>query len=298
MTARERVWRWQSRYAPYLFMAPFVAVFAVFLAYPLTRSLVLSFHKTIGPGRIEFVGLGNFRFLMRDWLFWGAVANTTLFTIGFLLIQIPLSLGLALLLNSKWIRGRDWFRFAFFSTHLTGQVFVAVIFALLLDRRRGPVNQLLGAIGIGPIGWLTDPNWVMVSVLLAALWLSVGFGMVYLLAALQGVDRELYEAASVDGAGRISQFFHITLPGIRRVLNLLIFTGVVAGLQLFELPYVLNQGVGPGGRGITIVMYLFITGFEVGDLGYASAIGWMLVVMVAIVGIIQYRIGKRLGDSA
>lgn len=293
MTGRDRVWRWQAKYAPYLFLAPFVVVFLVFMAYPLARSLALSLHKSVGPRRLEFVGLENFRFLLKDWLFWWAVANTTLFTIAFLVVQLPLSLGLALVLNSKWVRAKEWFRFAFFSTHLTGQVFVAVIFGLLLDRRRGLLNQALGAVGIAPIGWLNDPNWVMVSVLLAALWLSVGFGMVYFLAALQAVDHELYEAASVDGAGRLSRFWHVTLPSIRRVVYFLVFTGTVAGLQLFELPYVLYQGAGPGARAMTIVTYLFVTGFDVGDLGYASAIGWMLVVMVATVGVVQYRVVRK-----
>jgi ABC-type sugar transport system permease subunit len=270
-----------------------VAVFCVFMAYPLWRSLVLSLHKSVGPRRLEFVGLGNFRFLLRDWFFWWSFANTAAFTILFLLIQLPLSLGLALVLNSRWVRAKEWFRFAFFSTHLTGQVFVAVIFGLLLDRRRGLLNQALGAVGIGPVGWLTDPNWVMASLLLAALWLSVGFGMIYFLAALQAVDHELYEAASVDGAGRVSRFWHVTLPSIRKVVYLLVFTGTVAGFQLFELPYVLYQGVGPGARATTIVMYLFMTGFDVGDLGYASAIGWMLVVIVAAVSVVQYRVAIR-----
>lgn len=293
MTGRDRVWRWQARYAPYLFLLPFVAVFCVFMAYPLWRSLVLSLHKSVGPRRLEFVGLGNFRFLLRDWFFWWSFANTAAFTILFLLIQLPLSLGLALVLNSRWVRAKEWFRFAFFSTHLTGQVFVAVIFGLLLDRRRGLLNQALAVVGIGPVGWLTDPNWVMASLLLAALWLSVGFGMIYFLAALQAVDHELYEAASVDGAGRVSRFWHVTLPSIRKVVYLLVFTGTVAGFQLFELPYVLYQGVGPGARATTIVMYLFMTGFDVGDLGYASAIGWMLVVIVAAVSVVQYRVATR-----
>jgi ABC-type sugar transport system permease subunit len=293
MTGRDRVWRWQARYAPYLFLLPFVAVFCVFMAYPLWRSLVLSLHKSVGPRRLEFVGLGNFRFLLRDWFFWWSFANTAAFTILFLLIQLPLSLGLALVLNSRWVRAKEWFRFAFFSTHLTGQVFVAVIFGLLLDRRRGLLNQALAVVGIGPVGWLTDPNWVMASILLAALWLSVGFGMIYFLAALQAVDHELYEAASVDGAGRVSRFWHVTLPSIHKVVYLLVFTGTVAGFQLFELPYVLYQGVGPGARATTIVMYLFMTGFDVGDLGYASAIGWMLVVIVAAVSVVQYRVATR-----
>lgn len=291
-----RWWSWQHRNSPYLFVAPFVLLFCAFLIYPLTRSFVLSFHKTIGPRDSRFVGVDNYRFLLADRLFWLAVANTVGYAIAFLSIQIPAALGLAVLLNSDRVRAKPVFRFAFFSTHLVGSVFVAVLFAQILSPRSGLLNHLLSAITGRSIeiNWLANPDLALPSVLLAGLWLSIGYAMVYFLAALQSVDRELYEAAEVDGAGTWSQFWHVTLPGIRPVLIFMILVGTIGALQLFELPFVLfQQSSGPLSRALTIVMYLFLTGWSVGDLGYASAIGWALVVLIGGVAIAQYRLARK-----
>src|SRR5689334_21736423 len=139
-TSRDRWWAWQHRFAPYLFVAPFVILFCCFLIYPLGRSIELALYKAVGPRNLRFEGLGKFRFMLTDYLFWIAVGNTVAFTIGYLLIQIPASLGLALMLNSKRTRFRSFFRFAFFTPHLVGQVFVAVIFSQLLAPRHGLLN--------------------------------------------------------------------------------------------------------------------------------------------------------------
>jgi ABC-type sugar transport system permease subunit len=287
----DRWWKLQQRAAPYLFISPFLALFAIFLIYPLGRSFLLSFYKTVGPSHTAFVGLNNYRFLFRrDVLFGLAVANTLFFTIAFVAIQVPLSLGLAVVLNSPKIRGRNLFRFSFFSSYLVGQVFVGVIFNQLFSPD-GLIDRILGAI-VGRrvvIPWLSSPNWVMPSVLIAALWLAGGYGMVYFLAALQAVDHDLYDAAAADGAGAWRKFLHVTLPGIRPVLYYMILIGTIGGFQLFELPFVLLQGAGPNGRGLTIVMYLFIMGFNSGDLGYASAIGWTLVAIMLVVSLLRLR---------
>ncbi|MBC8106289.1 MAG: sugar ABC transporter permease [Anaerolineae bacterium] len=287
-----RAWSLQHRLAPYLFVLPFVLLFAIFILYPLVRSLILSTYKTVGPRHEIFAGLDNYRFVLGDRVFALAVTNTIGYTIAFLFLQIPLALGLALLLNSRRVLARAVYRFAFFSAHLVGQVFVAVLFAQLLSPRSGIVNLGLSKI-LGravEISWLGDPNLAMPSVLIAALWLSVGFGMVYFLAALQAVDQELYEAAEVDGAGRWSTFWHVTLPGIRPVLIFMILVGTIGAFQLFELPWVLfQQTPGPDNRGLTIVMYLFQMGFQVNDLGLASAVGWLLVALNLAVALCLIR---------
>jgi ABC-type sugar transport system permease subunit len=290
----------QARVAPYLFVAPFVVLFLVFLLYPLVRSLVLSFYDTAGPRATRFVGMENYRYLLTDRLFWGAVANTAYYTVAFVAVQIPLALGLAVLLNSPRVKWRNFLRFAFFSTHLVGHVFVAVLFALLLSPRGGLLNEAISFIARRPveINWLGTPSLAMPAILLAAWWVSTGYAMIYLLAALQAVDKELYEAAEVDGAGKWRQFVHVTLPGIRPVLTFLLVVGVIGGFQLFELPYVLFGGPGPNSRGVTIVMYLFIVGWEMGNLGYASAVGWMLVVLIAGVSIAQLRVTRALKEDA
>jgi ABC-type sugar transport system permease subunit len=293
MNAR-RLWHWQYRSAPYLFLAPFILLFAVFGAWPLARSLMLSFFASVGPGQMRFVGLGNYRFLiLHDRVFWIAALNTTGFAVAYVLLYIPLSLGLALLLNRR-LRLRSLFRFAFFSTTLVGQVFVAVIFSQLFDPRHGIISltvSFLSGHAITEINWLTDPNLILPSILIADLWLSIGFGMIYFLAALQAVDPQLYEAAAVDGAGRFRLFWHITLPGIRPVLIFLALVGTINAFQLFELPWVLLQSSGSSSvRGLTIVGYLFLKGFQQGDLGNAAAIGWILVALLAFVSLAQARL--------
>jgi ABC-type sugar transport system permease subunit len=294
---RRTLWALQARYAPYLFVAPFVILFCAFMLYPLGRSVWLSLYKVASPRTMRFMGLGNYWFLAHDLVFLWSVLNTVYFTVAFLLLEIPLALGLAIVLNSPRLRGRSFLRLAFFSPHLVGGVFVAIIFNLLLTPRHGLVNRAIG--GIFPfIGtetqWTGKPALTMPAIVMAALWLSVGYGMVYLLAALQGVDRELYDAADVDGAGRWARFRHVTLPGIRPVLRFLIVVGIIGSLQLFELPYVMfGQTTGPAGSAMTIVMYLFAMGFETGDPGYASAVGWALVVIILLVSLVYFRAQRR-----
>ena len=207
-----------------------------------------------------------------------------------LLLQVPLSLLLAMVLNHSRLRFREVFRLIFFSTYLVGGVVGAVLFALLLDPRHGWINAFLSFITrrAVAINWLGDPRLAMVSVLMAALWLSVGYGMIYLLAGLQAIDTELYDAARMDGAGTVQRFRHITLPGLWPVLSFLIIVATIGAFQLFELPYVLfRQSSGPNSRAITVVMYLFLAGFQAGDLGYAAAIGWTLVGVILLVILTQ-----------
>jgi ABC-type sugar transport system permease subunit len=284
----QRWWAFQAKYSPYFFVAPFVILFAVFLVYPLVRSFVLSFHQTAGA-ITRFVGTKNYAFLPDDQLFWISAFNTIGYTFAFLVFQIPLALLLAILLNSKRLRFRNLFRFAFFAPALVGQVFVAVIFTLLLANN-GPVNNAIRVLfPSAELNWITSPLLARPAVVIASLWLSTGFGMIYLLAALQSVDKELYEAADVDGAGRWSQFWNVTLPGIRPVLTFLILTGTIGGLQLFELPYVLFNGPGPGQAGLTIVAYLFAW-LELGEMGTSSAIGWVLAAAVITISLFQIRL--------
>ena len=303
-TRRERLWALQHKFAPYLFVSPFVVLFCLFMLYPLGRSIVLSLYKSSGPTRLRFVGLENYAFLIRDQLFWRAALNTAYFAVLFLTLQIPMALGLAMLVNNPRLRFRNFFRFAFFSAHLVGNVFAAIIFRLLLTERFGLVNKTIGTVFpfIGSeIKWLAKPALMMPSVVIAALWLSLGYGMVYFLAALQSVDRELYEAAEVDGAGHWSRFWNVTLPGIRPVLLFMLLVGTIGALQLFELPYVLsseiNEGAGPNNSGLTIVMYLYNMGFSVGDIGYASAVGWGLVVLIFGVSLLQVKVTRATAED-
>lgn len=295
--------------AAWLFLAPFLAVFAVFTLYPLGLSGVLAMQRTHGPGHSIFVGLQNFRGLLADPLFHRAALNTFVYTLGSVFVQLPMALGLAMLLNRPGLRGRGVYRLIFFSPQLMGLVFVAMLAVLVFEKQTGLLNVVLErALGgwlepgqvffwrsrsLAGVTWLDFPwlqTFVMPMLILASLWMYVGYNMVYFLAALQGVDRSLIEASSVDGAGPLVRFWHVTVPAIRPVASFVVLLSVVGSLQLFELPYIiLDQTAGPENRGLTIVMYLYQNGFEQGDLGYASAIGWILGLILALAAIIQFR---------
>lgn len=290
---RHRLFRWQHKYAPYLFVAPFIVVFCAFGLYPLVKSLVLSFYITSGPRSRVFVGLANFAFLFRDPDFLKAVRNTTVFAAFSVFLQLPLSLGLALLLNKRWLRARNAFRLVFFSPRLVGMVFVAVLFAVIFQPQFGLLNRVLHAlVGLSlDTKWLGNASLVMPALVLTALWMYVGFNMIYFLAALQAVNRDLYDAARVDGANAWQQFWHVTVPQIKPVAIFVVVLSTIGSFKLFELPYLMlgNSG-GPENAGLTVVMYLYQNGFETGDLGYASAIGWALALGVLIISLIQMQV--------
>lgn len=293
-----RLWGFQHRAAPYVFIAPFLISFTLFMAYPLLQSLRLAFTATNGPRTSQFVGLDNFAFLLRDPDFWTALHNTAVFAFFSVFLQLPLSLGLALLLSAKWVRGRELFRLAFFSPNLVGQVFVAVLFGMIFIPRYGILNRGLHAIsGHGlETKWLMNPELVMPALVITSLWMYVGLNMIYFLAALQNVDPNLYEAAQVDGANRRQQFLHVTMPSIRPIAVFVVIMSTIGSFQLFELPFVLLNGAGPNNSGLTIVMYLYNQGFSTGDLGYASAIGWVLALIILTISLFQERVaglGRR-----
>jgi ABC-type sugar transport system permease subunit len=296
------------RSAPYAFLAPFVVSFIVFTAYPLFKSLVLAFSITSGPRSQVFVGFKNFSFMFHDPDFYRAVSNTFVFALGSVFVQLPVSLALALLLNQGFLRLRNLFRFAFFSPYLLGQVFAAVLFAVIFAPQYGLLNrgldlvmpralQALTGITI-ETAWLNNPGLVMPALVLTALWMYAGFNMVYFLAALQAVDRELYEAAAVDGANVLERFWNVTVPGIKPVVVFVVVLSVIGSFQLFELPwFMLGSGAGPEQAGLTIVMYLYQRGFVAGDLGYASAVGWVLALGMLLISLLQLRLGGVRGEA-
>ena len=282
-------------WVPYAFAAPFLIVFATFIVYPLVSSVFLVTRQTFGPRTSEYVGLDNVRYLLSDPKFWTALRNTFVFAAGSVFVQLPASLGLALLLDRPGLRGRALYRLIFFAPSLVGLVFVAVLFALMFQKNTGLINVALH--DLIPAWDLEFPwleRFVMPALILAAFWMYVGFNMVYFLAALQSVDKSLLEAAEIDGAGAWRRFLAVTLPAIAPVASFVVLLSFIGSMQLFELPYLLlGGGSGPEDRGLTVVMYLYQQGFDTGDLGYASAIGWTLALILIAFAVIQRAISKR-----
>lgn len=286
---------------PYLFLIPYFLVTAVFFVYPLFHATVLAFYETNGAQSRAFVGWGNFKFILTDPEFYKALENTSIFAACSLLIQLPLSLGLALLLNAKNDRLKGFFRLAIFAPNLVGQVFVGIMFSLFFAPKYGLFNILLQKLVYWGLTeqWLGDPRLVMPAIVIAALWIYVGFNMIYFLAALQNVDQSLIEAAKIDGASPFGIFWNVTLPAIVPVGTFVVVTSTIGSFQLFELPYILllqngGTGYGPNNSGMTIVSYLYRYAFENNDLGTAAAVGWLLTLIVLTLSLVQIRFSGTL----
>ncbi len=280
--------------APWFFLAPYLALTSVFFLYPFFNSIWLAFHQTNGPRSAVFVGLGNFAFVLRDPMFYTALKNTTIFAIASVCVQLPLSLGLAMLLNTGENRVRNAFRLILFSPHLVGRIFVGVLFAVIFTPRYGLFNRGLQAlVGWGlEERWLSNPSLVMPALIIVAMWMYVGFNMIYFLAALQNVDKNLVEAARIDGANRWQVFRNVVLPQIKPVAIFVVVMSTIGSYQLFELPYALLNGFGPKNSGLTIVGYLYQTAFDSGDLGTGAAIGWLLALIIFTISTIQIRLSR------
>jgi ABC-type sugar transport system permease subunit len=282
-----------ERSAGWVLMGPFLLITLVFVVFPLYRSIVLAFSQTFGPGATTWAGMLNFVEVLRDPLFWVAVRNTALFTLGSLFIQLPCSLLLASILNRPGLRGRAVYRLIMFMPQLVGLVFAAMIGGVFFAKTVGPVNTVLnGAFGV-PLDFPWLDIHVIPSLIIIAMWLYVGFNMVYFLAALQTVDRSLVEAAMIDGASPPQRFVHVVIPSIRPVLTFVVLLSFIGSMQLFELPFIMLNGPGTENRGLTVVMYLYQQGFEQGDLGMASAVGWLLGLGLIGASAVQVFISRR-----
>ncbi|MCX5394878.1 sugar ABC transporter permease [Streptomyces sp. NPDC006482] len=277
---------------PYLLIMPAVLGFAIFKAYPIAASFWISLTTGNGDAR-QFTGLANYRRLLDDPLFWTALKNTALI----LVVQVPLMLGLALLvalgLNSTKVWLRPLWRLGVFVPSLTGLVAAGVMFSVILNRDAGLLNWVLSLFGVDRVNWLGSTFWARVGVVLVITWHYTGYNAVMYLAGLQGIPKELYEAAMVDGAGPIRRFVSITLPQLRPILLLTVVLSTIGTLQLFDEPYVLTGG-GPDNATLTVTMYLYNNGFKYFDFGYASALAYALALIVSVLGILQVRLmGER-----
>ncbi|MDW0113082.1 sugar ABC transporter permease [Sporosarcina saromensis] len=278
--------------APYYFLAPSVILLLLFTVYPVFSSLILSFQSTKG-GITNFVGLANYAKLFQDPIFYKSLGNT----FQLLLIQVPimisLSVVIAVLLNSAALRFKGLFRTAFFLPAITALVAASLVFMIILDENYGLANYFLGLFGVEPICWLSHPFWSKVAIVSVMTWRWVGYNMVIFLAGLQTIPDELYEAAEMDGAGPLKKFFTITLPLLKPVFIFTIVTSTIGTLQLFDEVYILTGG-GPNNATMTITLYLYETGFKYFNFGYASAMAYVLVLIIAVISWLQI---KLIGDE-
>ena len=273
--------------------APALVVIAVFFALPVAIGLGLSLtdfdlYALADCSTLRFVGLDNYVRLLQTPLFWQALGNTLYFVAVGVPLSIALSLGAALLLDSRVAKWRAFFRTALFAPVVTTVVAVAVIWRYLLHARYGLINEALGALGIDPVDWLGDPHWSMPAIILFAAWKNFGYNMVILLAALQAIPRELYESARVDGAGPMRQFADLTFPLLTPTLVMVAILTVAGYFQLFAEPYVMTQG-GPLRSTVSVLYFMYEEGFRWWNLGFASAVAFVLFVIIFAVSAVLWR---------
>ncbi len=279
------------------FVAPGLVVIAVFFALPVLAALAMSLtdfdiYALTSWHNLRVVGFANYIELLQRPLFWQALGNTFYFVI----VGVPLSLGAslaaALLLDSRLARFQAFFRTALFAPVVTTVVAVAVIWRYLLSTRSGFINYALGAIGVGPIDWLGDPRFAMPAIILFAVWKNFGYNMVILLAGLQNIPRDLFEAARIDGASAFARFRFITLPMLMPLLTVVGILTVAGYFQLFAEPYVMTQG-GPLQSTVSVLYLMYEEGFKWWNLGSASAVAFMLFVLIFAVTLLQMRRESR-----
>lgn len=274
-----------SRLAGWAFAGPALIMIALFFALPVLAALVLSLtdfdiYALADLDNLRFVGLNNYINLLHEPLFWKALGNTFYFVIVGVPLSIAVSLGAAMLLQSKLGRFKPFFRTAFFAPVVTTVVAVAVIWRYLFHTKYGLVNWGLGGIGIDPVDWLGDPHWAMPTIIVFAVWKNFGYNMIIFLAGLQAIPEDLYEAARIDGASSWSQFRHVTLPLLGPVLLLVGILTMAGYFQLFAEPYVMTQG-GPLESTVSVLYLMYEQGFKWWNLGAASAVAFVLFVLMA-----------------
>jgi len=284
--ARPRMLRLSPRWAPYVFISPFLLLFGVFGVFPLLFSLYLAFQTwepTSGLGAMQFVGLDNFAFALGDEWFWKSLKNTLWLAVATGVPQHLVAIPLAVFIHTSFKKLRDGMVGAYFLPYITSTVAIAIMFSSLFSRDYGLVNTGLGLFGVAPIDWLNQPGTLKPAVALIIFWRYLGFNVVLYLAALQTIPKDLYEAATMDGAGRLQQFFHITLPSLKPMIYFGVMLSIIGGLQIFEEPFILTNGKGGSDQAVmTSAVYLYRMAFDFNDFGGASAMSWILFAVVAL----------------
>ena len=284
---------YSKKAAPYIFILPFVLTLAVFWIIPLTRSVMMSTQKIL-PGQAEFIGADNFVRLFEDRVFKIAVWNSFKYMIWTLILLIPIPMLMACAINSKLVEGKikGVFKASLFVPALTSVVVAGTIFRLMFgEMDTALMNQLIGNFGLEPIKWLKESFTGFTALLALACWRWWGVNMMYFLSGLQSIPGDYYEAASIDGATKIQQFFYITLPSLKPTIIYVLTISIYGGLSMFTESYMLWQGNNsPNNIGLTIVGYLYRQGIEKNDMGYASAVGVVLLVIVLGINLVQLNL--------
>jgi multiple sugar transport system permease protein len=283
--------------AAWVLAAPALIVIAVFFFLPVCAALVLSLtdfdlYALASLKNLRFIGMDNYLQLLRTPLFWKALSNTLIFVVAGVPLSIVASLGAALLINAQLAWCKPLFRTVFFAPVVTSMVAVAVIWRYLFHTRYGVINYVLGQLHLGPIDWLGDPHFAMPAIVIFAVWKNFGYNMIIFLAGLQSIPRDLYEAAELDGARRLAVLRHITLPALAPTMFMVSILTMTGYFQLFAEPYVMTQG-GPLQSTVSVLYFMYEQGFKWWNLGSATAVAFVLFLLMFGVTLLQMRFAGR-----
>lgn len=285
---------WKENLAGYLFIGPMFIGTSLLVIFPIIASLALSFtdwNFVTGFENAKFIGLDNFKKLLTDELFRKSLINNFLLLLA-VPIMLMISLGLGVIIN-KYIYFKDLFKVIYFMPFISSIVAVAVVFQVLFHPTKGPINQMLMAIGIeNPPGWIADITFSLPSVMLIMIWTGIGFNLIIYLAGLQNIPPELYEAAEMDGASAWYQFTKITIPLVSPTTFLLLITGIISSFKVFDLIIVLTEG-GPANSTLTPVVYLYQQAFLELKTGFASSISLVMFILILTITYIQFIVQKK-----
>ncbi|SEU10739.1 carbohydrate ABC transporter permease [Paenibacillus sp. NFR01] len=292
MTAK-RLQQYKSYVPGTLFILPAFALFAVFIMIPLVYGLVMSFTDYGGFNmKAHFIGFDNYAQLFRDDYFRVSLKNNSIYTLLFVPLTMLLALLSAVALNSV-LHLRKYLRMAFYFPQITSMVSIAIVWGLLFNPLSGPINQILKAVGIAhPPEWLMSSKWALVAIVLVAVWKSFGYYMIILLAGIQGIPEHLYESARLDGAGKLQQFFYITLPSLSPTLFMVLILTIINSFQVFDLVSVMTDG-GPGRSTNVLVFRIYQEAFINYQMGYAAAMSAVLFFIIMIISLIQFKLEKK-----
>lgn len=289
----------KSKKAPYFFIAPAIGLLLTFSIFPIILALVISFTDMSLAGladysRINFTGLQNYQNILQDSVFMKSITNTLFYVVFGVPLVILFSLTIAILINMGKSRYFSFMRVVFYSPSITNIVAVAIVWAFLFNPSQsiGLINRVIGMVGIGPIGWLTDTSVSKISLVILAVWRSIGINMLIFSAALQNIPRSMYEAAELDGATKWEQIRFITVPQLKFSTSFVTITTIIGWLQFFEEPFVMTEG-GPLNSTTSVALFIYRNGFQNNQFGYAAAGSLLLFVVIICATLVQLRLQRR-----
>ncbi len=272
-----------------LFLSPTLIIVGVFIFFPIVFSFYLSFHEwNMFGGEQTFIGLGNYVRMFSDAAFWDVFLQTAVYTFGTVPLNMALALALAFLLTTKFIKGKKFLRAAFFTPVIISAVAAGVIWRWVFDPNLGLMNYLLELVGLSSVNWMSDPAAAMGALVIVGVWKTFGINMILFSAGLMSIPDHYYEAAKIDGAGRWNQFWHITLPLLTPTTLFILVLAMIGSFQVFDLVYVLTYG-GPLGSTKVLVFYLYEYAFNFFEMGYASAVAYLLFAVLFVLTLMQFK---------